>query len=168
MLFPVIQGMLQEGDCWLLGKAFAPQAELSFAVSIFPVPAAAPFPPWILCPLSCHRSHPIPSHLGTVRPAAPLWAAALPLPHQLLLSSFRNTFYSRKDVPERKTKKLEPAWPRGWFLHGLGGPDRAVAPSREFSPPSPRAEQLQGSSSACQPCSIPRASHSPLRAFNDL
>lgn len=52
--------MLQESDCWLLGKAFAPQAELSFAVSVYPVPAAASFPSGILCPLSYPRSHPVP------------------------------------------------------------------------------------------------------------
>lgn len=156
--------MLQESDCWLLGKAFAPQAELSFAVSVYPVPAAASFPSGILCPLSYPRSHPV-TFWGDSQ------AGSSSLPHQLFLSSFRNTFYSGKDVPDRKTKEFEPAWPRGWFLRGLGElrpRHGAVAPSREVSSPSQRAELLQGSSCACQLCSIPRASHSPLTGFNYL
>lgn len=156
--------MLQESNCWLLRKAFAPQAEILFVVSVFPVPAAASFPSGILSPLSCPRSHPL-TFGGNSQ------AGNSSVPHQLFLSSFRNTFYSGKDVPEGKTTELEPTWPRGWFLRGLGEPrprSRAVAPSREVSSPSQRAELLQGSFSACQLCSIPRASHSLLTAFNYL
>lgn len=120
-------------------------------------------------PGSCARSAipgPIPSHSG-----GDSQAGSSSLPHQLFLSSFRNTFYSGKDVPDRKTKEFEPAWPRGWFLRGLGElrpRHGAVAPSREVSSPSQRAELLQDSSCACQLCSIPRASHSPLTGFNYL